>query len=40
MYKARFRSVSVEGNCVDGGDVLMGSSTLWLFKVFGVGNGC
>ncbi len=27
-YKARFRSVSVEGNCVGGGDAFMGNSTL------------
>jgi hypothetical protein len=39
-YKDRFRSVSVEGNCVGGGDVFMGNSTLWLFRVSGVGNGC
>ncbi len=38
VYKARFRSFIVKGNCVGGRDVLMRYSTLWLFQVSGVGN--
>ena len=40
VYKARFWIVSVKGDCVGGGNVLMRYSTLWLFQVSGVGNGC
>ncbi len=37
-YKARCRSVSFEGNYVDKGDILVGYSMLWFFKVSGVSN--
>jgi len=37
-YKARYQSVSSEGNCVGKGDILVGYSMLWLFMVSGVSN--
>ena len=38
MYKARCRSVSLRGSCVSAGEILIGFSMFWWFRVSGVGS--